>query len=170
MHQQTQTPLVLAESMMRTADSSALDETPVCALESAPPGKTMRTGHFDAIKGVAGAEPGTEERDLAPACGGHKGRGDGDALLPQRLGQTRTRRISLGLVLAENVMHTANSSALDEATVSALKRSRADAEIGQALSAISSRHRGAAGQWELSCCGVVPYGAHFPRRSLSALP
>ncbi|KAJ7653559.1 hypothetical protein DFH06DRAFT_1330280 [Mycena polygramma] len=52
--------------------------------------------------------------------------------------------------VADSVMRTADASALDEATVSALKRrvhappgkTRADVEIGQAL---SSRHRGAAG-------------------------
>ncbi|KAJ7653595.1 hypothetical protein DFH06DRAFT_1133747 [Mycena polygramma] len=51
---QTQTPLILAESMMRTTDSSALDEATVSALKRrvhAPPGKTMRTqGHVNAIE------------------------------------------------------------------------------------------------------------------------
>ncbi|KAJ7660664.1 hypothetical protein DFH06DRAFT_1472040 [Mycena polygramma] len=52
--QQSQTrPFVLVESVMHTADARALDEATVSALKRrvyAPPGKTTRAGHFDAIE------------------------------------------------------------------------------------------------------------------------
>ncbi|KAJ7653573.1 hypothetical protein DFH06DRAFT_1417124 [Mycena polygramma] len=99
--------LVVAESAMRTAHSSALDDTTVSAL---------KPRHAEA---PFGAEPGTEERDIATACRAHNGRGDGAALRSfcSDLGQSRATwkrhappRVPLQLVVADSVMHTADAS------------------------------------------------------------